>query len=1187
MSRMRRILGVAPGRILSGVQIFFLLAATSCVHPAALEPRAGLFQYQEPLLFAVPGGRVNLAGGNLIVRRVDLSIDTHLGKREVAGVYNSATGAWTRSFELEYDGRLFTDSSGGVHDVAELADGEAIPGTVWVRIDARRIGTKGGLIHTFSEEDHMLEQLSWSGQAYPRLAYLRTTVAGAERITRVDQCIAQDDCQPVYSIGYDEFGCVDRIVDRASRVALFESGEQCAVRVARDALDVERGWPGYRYEYSGALLTAVTSSEEERIEYAWVRGRARKVTAVSSDAGMPDRVYVFSHVYNGNRRLYASWVDDPRGGQTLVRYDGEGRVLERVNAAGDVTYWLWSGMRPRQKVEPGGLITRWEYQGDDATRMVLASGNVVDVEYAPGAVDRERPDQRPWLRISDLLGLVEEREYDASGRLIARTNGAGERTAYEWSAEGTLARLTEPTGLATRYFDYGEHGHAETVRRGSLTTAHLYDDVGNPLSGGRFDEQLRPSGPGVGRLAYDGDRNVVSAELVAEEPGNNFAPELMMLGISYRSDGQRTRIDRPYGGAVELVYDGFGQLAEQRERVDGAWVVTRMERDAAGDRVATELANGMRREVEYDPAGRPTNVRLLTDGVLEKELEASWMNGRLESRRDSSYALPEVFEYDAAGRMLRTHFPDGEMLELTHDLRSRETARRFWTGQGGLLIRSLAFGYDGADRRTRILDEGEMVLEKEVEDGRLALIRYGNGLTRSFEYDEDLGMQIYSETRDALGWRVARSEYEWSQCRAELVCLVATAYVDDIGGVLTGSYGYTQEAYALGPQPSAPTGGEHGMRVLSWEPGGGTSTVSDLYRRLGYDALGNWVGVAPGAGGPATVSFEFNAERNRLLSSDHHGHHDYVWDAAGFLIQRDATPLTWSAAGKLTSIGDDITLEWDVLGRPIRAIVDGAESRSLFGGEMQGNAQRQPVSLDLGEVRIDLANGQRHYRHYDIRNNVRFVTDDRGYPSVFYSYTPYGIDRAWGDDQDGVSFAQGRKLGDFIILGARIYDPETGRFISPDPIYGELSQHTYTAGNTVLLWDPGGMMSVRTALEVQKVLEMIVNLILLLIGLAFTLGRADIGAGLIFLLMIILILYFLVGMSASGSPSGPGPYIELPDGMGSQTIGPKLSPPNISSTCAPATLSMPHVAGSFGLWLLAVNLLVALCFAARHRRNRE
>ena len=30
--------------------------------------------------------------------------------------------------------------------------------------------------------------------------------------------------------------------------------------------------------------------------------------------------------------------------------------------------------------------------------------------------------------------------------------------------------------------------------------------------------------------------------------------------------------------------------------------------------------------------------------VLEQELEATWANGRLESRRDSSYALPEVFD---------------------------------------------------------------------------------------------------------------------------------------------------------------------------------------------------------------------------------------------------------------------------------------------------------------------------------------------------------------------------------------------------------------------------------------------------------------------------------------------------------------------------------------------------------------
>ena len=52
-----------------------------------------------PLMLDVPEGQVNLAGGNLLHRRVDLSIDTLFGSLDVGPVYNSATGQWQWPFE--------------------------------------------------------------------------------------------------------------------------------------------------------------------------------------------------------------------------------------------------------------------------------------------------------------------------------------------------------------------------------------------------------------------------------------------------------------------------------------------------------------------------------------------------------------------------------------------------------------------------------------------------------------------------------------------------------------------------------------------------------------------------------------------------------------------------------------------------------------------------------------------------------------------------------------------------------------------------------------------------------------------------------------------------------------------------------------------------------------------------------
>ena len=98
--------------------LFFLPAVfVSCFDPGALRPTVGLFEYRSPAWVDVAGGRVDVMGGNLVVKRRAFSIDTLLGTREVGAVYNSGDGTWIWSFQISYDGEIFIDETGAVHDV--------------------------------------------------------------------------------------------------------------------------------------------------------------------------------------------------------------------------------------------------------------------------------------------------------------------------------------------------------------------------------------------------------------------------------------------------------------------------------------------------------------------------------------------------------------------------------------------------------------------------------------------------------------------------------------------------------------------------------------------------------------------------------------------------------------------------------------------------------------------------------------------------------------------------------------------------------------------------------------------------------------------------------------------------------------------------------------------------------------
>jgi len=159
-----------------------------------LAPTPGWIERREVNLVAVPGGLVDVAGGKLLVHRVDLVLDTRLGRETLGAVYDSASGLWRWSFESQYDGSIFVDESGATFTVGSLAPGAALPGTHWVKLDATRMATKGGLVHEYGA-DHRLAARYWRSDPYPRIVQRSALVAGAPRVREIDQCTSASACR--------------------------------------------------------------------------------------------------------------------------------------------------------------------------------------------------------------------------------------------------------------------------------------------------------------------------------------------------------------------------------------------------------------------------------------------------------------------------------------------------------------------------------------------------------------------------------------------------------------------------------------------------------------------------------------------------------------------------------------------------------------------------------------------------------------------------------------------------------------------------------------------------------------------------------------------------------------------------------------------------------------------------------
>lgn len=1138
-------------------------------------PLPGRPDWREPGRVGVPGGAVQVAGGNLLLRRVDLVLDTRLGPVELAYHWNGATARWRSSLELFYDGEVFVDGTGAAYAVGALADGAPIPGSAWSRLDGERVRSRGGLVHRFGP-DGALEAVYWASDPWPRLELLRDGVGNGPRAVR--QCTAPGVCTPVFDFERDPAGALRVAVDRAGRRVEYErDGEGRLLRV-RGPVDLALGRPGTRYLYGPeGRLEGLVNAEGEQIAYRY-DGSGRLIGAARVGGGDPETRLA----YEGpdGKALFTTRVTDATGRVRSFRYDAERRIREVEIAAADERRTLdWEGLRPVREVDAAGRATRLTWRDDELAERVLPSGLVERFTWAPAAVNRDDPWRAPLARAEDDLGLREERSYDAEGRLIAIRDGAGDEVRLAWGGDGSLAARTLPDGTELRYREVGDHGHARVLEVRGIVHERVYDGVGNLEVGPADDGAVLPGG--LLRTVYDGDRRPVRIERIGQSM-LGWVAEAAAVEIDWRSDGQPRAIRRPHGDDHVFTYDALGRLQERAWIVDGTPRVTRFEWDDAGRLVAEELPNGMRREWGYDAAGRVSAHLAARDGTIEAVALRAHRAGDLEAVYDSAAGGSERFVRDAAGWIAAIEFPGGERLLLDRDLRGRVVRERYLHPDGSLL-REVERAYDAAGRLVRIDAGGGASVEYRFEGGRRVEARAGNGLLRRFVHDPLTGGLASARTTDAAGGLVEETTVTRREASAGFPIRVGVETSTRRGVVAETTETYYLAPHALSPYPEA------GRRVVYW-----TDAREVSGERFSYDALGQ-------RRSDLDHAFETNPEGNRLLLTSAGGGIAYRYDAAGFAVERGGVAIGWSAAGRIATLGDD-RFEFDLSGRPLRFVRGGMETRFLFGGRVEADSERRPRALDLGPVRVDLAGGAHRFRHLDLRGNVKFVTDPAGRVATHHVYRPYGLHETLGEPDTTAGFGGGREIAPGLwLLGARVLDSESARFLSPDPLLSLDSQYAYAFGNPLHFGDPGGLQPLRMGDIIALLLATagtgasVVSLATLgPVAAAGTAVAAAVGFGVsgAGLAAAVAQAGLVLGTPAGdpipsvygGAPGHPtgGPCLAAGPGDGSPggggTAGAAGAVPSCSPHALAATPRPPHFS-------LGISVLCCLLLLLRHRRG--
>jgi RHS repeat-associated protein len=960
---------------------------------------------------STPAGDVSVRDGTLVVERLDLRVHTRLGIVQIGQTWSGAPGAWHDWLDLTYDGETLVDAHGTVLQTDRLE------GTSWVRVDDTTLRTRGGRVHRF--EQAVLERIEAPSPGGAALSFERDATG---RLTRIVQDMGDAGFnETVLEVRYEPRGVELESHGRVVRSSLDGRGRLIAVR-------------GPSFEDEGARTTYAYDS---RGRLRSVRGGSDGEVSVGYDA--LDRVFVVQRGWDRWRlvRVFerARPVDSRfgllvwGGGRSVTEYrhDGSGRVTWRRDPDGAIWRAGYDGNLLAWADDPLGARWSFAYQDGDLVSRTDPLGARETFDPAPGGWNPARPDETPWSRRTDRRGGVWTQEFDEHGRPTVLVDRVGDRREYAYRG-GQLRRIRSPSGLETCLYYDDSHGLVTRV---------------DPGCRGRAQSILRTPpgwllGPAAGGFpVYDGGGRLLEIDFPS---GSATRPDRLVFERD--RSGRVTATTGPAGGRVELERDAAGRVRAIRERVVQAgdddwgqtgdvWTEERIERDPSGRVMARVRPDGTRLELERDVSGRLVGRRYVgVDGRTLAELRLDRdPAGRVVRIDDSAAPGPLEIERDPLGRARVVRYPHGEWAEQELDA-SGELVRLDLYAPDGAPIRSLEWIRDAEGRPIRLLDGGESVVDVSYTPA-LETVRHANGVIE----------ELHRDPRGRLSWLVVRGPDGTTLREFEL-----QYQIDDgvTSSVLTSLLDHSEsgEGFFVGYDGAG--------RVGSWD--------GDRRYSFRWDVIGNLMDAF--ASEPSTpssrTSIGYNAARTRMrwINGEEVEH-----DLRGRVTRIGDLSVEWESYDRPRRLGD-VELRYGASGLALSRTEGGERTNFLFGGLVRADSDLNPTIVEVADLLVDLRTGEREHLHRDVRNNVSWVTDDRGSLVASRRMGPFEAYASMGSTRSRRGFAGGEEIGPFILLGRRVYYPRAARFVTPDPLPDWINPYSYVQGDPVHFWDPGGLRRV-------------------------------------------------------------------------------------------------------------------------------
>jgi len=684
---------------------------------------------------------------------------------------------------------------------------------------------------------------------------------------------------------------------------------------------------------------------------------------------------------------------------------------------------------------------------------------------------------------TDALGCKTKYEYDFAGRLIRKTRGSSlEEYAYD-----SLSRLSKITSWTSENDAIIIQKHYDNMNR-------VIEETTSSFSG-NLQSQVR--------YEYNALNNVTKEIRKIDEKGDAITCML------YNARGDLIETINPDGTSTKIFYeyqviDARGERGTRITTIDPKGILTIIDKNALGFEKRGEKKNLLGETIEL------WDILYTVKGEKSKRIDVAYSEGKqirhtiTEWKWDSLGRLQELTEgfsspdskttsisYNNLSQKESITKPSGRKIFYSYDTLGRVSR---WHASDNSF--NYSYSYDAMDNPIQIDDLLYNTSTKKEYDseGRLIEEQQSNGHTVCMHYDRIGRVQrlIYPD-KSSISY-----EYDGSLLKTirrfsnqEIYYFEALEY--DLMGrlkkaILPLKAGFIEMSYDIMGRTRKIDSPHWRELVDEYDAVGNllSRTIQDHFGNLqesfSYDDLNQLIEEK----GAASHTYLFDSLSNRLKEDDaettintlnqtlQRKECAYHYDADGNLIHLEkpnkSFHFAYDAAGRMTSCtsgSTQISYRYDETNRRQLKCINGSETKMIYHGECElGTLEERRILSTLGlgaeigdAIAIEKGNTILVSIHDHNGNLICLIDGITGKPAYTARYSAFGTkmqsegaEPSWGFSSKRLDPETG-----LIFFGQRYYDPESGRFVTKDPLGDNHNLYAYVSNNPLTHIDLFGL----------------------------------------------------------------------------------------------------------------------------------